>query len=96
MKNNVSPSIHFHAHWLSLSERAKRFVMEDLIEEIPSLTSIAKKYESVDMSLPTKHNRHVSLSNKLTVAEKLRFKKRSQSNPRVRPGPHYHTIQATD
>lgn len=70
---------------LTSLERAKRFDVEDLIEEIPSLSTIVDKYESVKMSLPTKKNRHVSLSNKLAVADKLRFKERSQTNPRVRP-----------
>ena len=48
-------------------ERIKRFEVSDLIENVPQLQSLADEYLEIGEPMPTKRNRHMALSRKVSV-----------------------------
>lgn len=49
------------------AERQKKFDVEELIHDVPSLKEISNAYQDADMVMPTKKNRHAALTNRNSI-----------------------------
>lgn len=80
------------------AERSKKFDVEELIRDVPSLKEIQNAYHDADLVMPTKKNRHAALTNRSSIQHEaimslipnkgatrnstIDASRRAQSNPR--------------